>query len=436
MPHAPRSVSIGLIGWGTVGGGVVELLRRDAALFRERCGLDLRLKTIVTRNPQRARAGGAPEGCVIGDDIRLITQDPEIQAVCHLVGGTDEAKTLLEACLEAGKPVITANKALLAEHGDDLFALAHRRRAAIAFEAAVAGGIPVIAALRDGLVANRLGAIHAILNGTCNYILTRMEADGASYADALAEAQRLGYAELDPTLDVDGHDTAHKLAILARIAIGRRIPVHGIRVEGIRHLTAADIRSAQTMGYRIKLVATAVVQGDRLDLHVAPTLVPLTHPLAAVMGSANGVLLHASAAGPTLLTGAGAGALPTASAVLADVVDVVTGRYRHTADHFAFLGQASVADLVDPGDERTGHYARFTVADRPGVLAGIAGALSRNGVSVSSVHQRRSDATGTTAIEVITHPAPRRMVEGALRSVEQGGLTAAPTVWLRTLVSE
>ena len=435
MPEI-RTVDIGLIGWGTVGGGVVEILRRDADLFAERCGLRLRLAAIVTRTPSRAREQGAPEGCSVSDRIESITGNPAIAAVCHLVGGTGEARSLMEACLRAGKPVVTANKALIAEHGDSLFALAAQHRSAIAFEAAVAGGIPVIAALRDGLVANRIDAIHAILNGTCNFILTRMEQDGASYADALAEAQRLGYAEADPTLDVSGMDTAHKLAILARISANQRIPLAAIPVDGITGITVEDMASAATMGFRLKLIASAIQRRGSLALRVAPTMVATDHPLASVMQSANGIAFSTSAAGPTLLVGRGAGALPTASAVLADVVDVVTGRYGLTSRSFSFLSTTTSITPLPQTEEVSSFYLRFSVEDKSGVLARIASALSHMGVSIRSLHQAGARGGSVAGIAVITHPARRGDVEGAIRLVEGSGVLKASTVLYQVLLAE
>jgi homoserine dehydrogenase len=423
-----RRVAIGLIGWGTVGGGVVDILNRDAALLRERCGLDLWLKTIVTRDPSRTR--DQKTGATVTTDLRAILDDPEIPVVIHLVGGTTVAKDLLVACLKAGKQVVTANKALIAEHGDELFTLAAHQGVGIAFEAAVAGGIPVIAALRDGLVANRIESISGILNGTCNFILTKMEAEGWGYDEALAEAQKLGYAETDPTLDVDGTDTAHKLAILARIAWGGRIPLSSLTIEGIQSLTATDIASAKTLGARIKLLAVARNRPEGLELRVAPTLVPLDHPLASVMKNANGIALQSSAAGPTLLTGLGAGALPTASAVLADVVDVASGRYQATVGHYGFFTGLQPVTLLPEAEEHTACYARFTVADRPGVLAAIATALSNGGASVQTIYQ----ATTThdrAVIEVMTHPLRLGSFRQTVAAIDTGGLTVAPTRVLR-----
>ena len=426
-----RRVAVGLVGWGTVGGGVVDILARESALFRERCGLDLWLKTIVTRDPSRTREQAT--NATVTTDIRAILDDPEIPVVIHLVGGTTAAKDLLVACLKAGKQVVTANKALIAEHGDELFALAAQHSVGIAFEAAVAGGIPVIAALRDGLVANRIESISGILNGTCNFILTKMEAEGWGYTEALAEAQRLGYAEADPTLDVDGTDTAHKLAILARIAWGGRIPLSSITVEGIQSLSATDIASARTMGARIKLLAVARGRPEGVELRVAPTLVPLDHPLASVMKNANGIALQSSAAGPTLLTGLGAGALPTASAVLADVVDVASGRYQATVGHYGFFTGEQPIQLLPEAQEVTACYARFAVADRPGVLAGIASELSRAGASIQSIYQGGETINGTATIEVVTHPLRLGAFRQVVADIDAGGLTIAPTRVLRKL---
>jgi len=424
--------ALGLIGWGTVGGGVVDILTRDAALFRERCGLDLYLKTIVTRTPGRDR-GQKPATATVTDRVEVLLNDPEIRTVIHLVGGTTTAKDLCIACLKAGKHVVTANKALLAEFGDELFALAAKHQVTIAFEAAVAGGIPIIAALRDGLVANRIEGIYAILNGTCNYILTRMTEDGKDYGAALKEAQELGYAEADPTLDVNGTDTAHKLAILARIAFHGRIPVVSLRCEGIDRLTALDIESARTMGARIKLLAVAKPRPEGLELRVAPTLIPIDHPLASVNRNYNGIYINGSAAGPTLLVGQGAGALPTASAVLADVVDVCTGRYSATASRFQFFTSAIAVPLLPEDEEVTSSYARFAVADKPGVLAGITGLLSKQGVSVLNIHQGTPDRNGQALIEVSTHPLRSADFFAAIHAIDKSGLTLKPTVTLRRL---
>jgi homoserine dehydrogenase len=353
--------------------------------------------------------------------------------VIHLVPGTTAARDVCIAMIKAGKHVVTANKALLAEHGDELFALAAERGVSIAFEAAVAGGVPVIAGLRDGLVANRIETICAILNGTCNFILTKMEEDGKSYADALAEAQKLGYAEADPTLDVNGHDTVHKLALLARIAFLMRVPVSSIRCQGIQQVTAQDIASARTMGSRIKLLAVAKARPEGIELSVAPTLVPLGHPLASVSRNYNGVYIVGDASGPMLFVGQGAGALPTASAILADVVELACGSYQAVSGNFQFFTPARQLSLLSERDEVSGRYARFVVPDRAGILAGITGALSGNAVSVLSIHQGAPDIKGRATIEVVTHPLDSTHFSAAVASIDSSGLTLQPTVVYRSL---
>jgi len=425
--------AIGLIGWGTVGGGVVEILTRDAALLRERCGLDLAITRIVTRTPQRARQAPPPTGAVVGDDLAGLLADPEIRTVIHLVGGTTEATDICRRCLAAGKHVVTANKAMLAEQGDELFTLAAAHGVSLAFEAAVAGGIPLIAALRDGLVANRIEGIYGILNGTCNFILSSMESGGADFTSALHEAQRLGYAEADPTLDVDGTDTAHKLAILARIAGNGRISLAAVRVEGIQGITIEDIASAKAMGARIKLLAVALLRPQGLELRVAPTLVPLDHPLAAVYGSQNGIVITSNNAQSTFLMGPGAGALPTASAIVADLVDVCAGRYLETFNRFRFLSAETPVPVLDEAEEYTASYARFAVADRAGVLAGIASTLSAHNVSLRSLRQMDTEGKDHAIIEVITHPSRGGSFLAAINAIDASGLTVRPTKALRKL---
>ena len=435
LPHHPRRMErcpIGIIGWGTVGGGVIDVLARDAALIAERCGLEIAVKTIVTRTPGRAREQ-KPGAATVSADPSVLLRDPEIRIAVLLVGGTTDARELCLRCIAAGKHVVTANKALLAEHGDEIFAAAAAKGVGVAFEAAVAGGIPVIAALRDGLVANRIEALYAILNGTCNFILTKMEVENLGYAEALAEAQRLGYAESDPTLDVDGTDTAHKLALLARIAFNARIPVSRVRVEGIQQLSHLDIRSAKTMGARIKLIAAARLRPEGLELHVAPTLVRLDHPLADVSRNYNGIYIEGSAAGPTLLVGQGAGPLPTASAVIADIVDVASGRYQHTAARFAFFKGGREPTFLPESDEHGGSYARFVVPDRAGVLAGITQQLSSHGVSVLSIHQGEPQADGRAMIEIVTHPMRAGAFLSAVENIDRVGMTLEPSVCLRRL---
>jgi homoserine dehydrogenase len=424
------TVGIGIIGFGVVGGGVVEVIERDRATIAARTGVDLDIRAIVSMPPyKRSEVPGAR----IGQDIGLITTDPAIRIALLLVGGTTFAKDLCVACLNAGKHVVTSNKALIAAHGDELYALAKSKGVAIAFEAAVAGGIPVIAALRDGLAANRIESIHAILNGTCNYILTQMEQKAWSYQQALAEAQRLGYAEADPTLDVNGTDTAHKLGILARIAFGAHIPIGSVRTEGIQGLTQQDLESAKRLKCRIKLLAVVRQQEHGLELRVAPTLVPVDHPLAAVHMNYNGVYVAGSASGPQLFTGQGAGALPTASAVLADVIDVALGKTLATFNNFKFFNNPQTVAFLPESEELTGSYARFVTPDKPGVLAGITNVFAAHGISVRSMFQAEPDSEGRATIEVVTHPVRGGAFLNAVAEIDRQGITCAPSVCYRKL---
>ena len=333
-----ESYAIGLIGWGTVGGGVVDILSVLHDELADRCGFSFNLKRLLRVLRAPARAG--PGATTLSSDISAIVNDPEIRAVLHLVGGTEAAKDLAIQCLKSGKHVITANKALLAEHWEELYSCAAEHNCVVAFEAAVAGAIPIISSLRDGLVANQLHGIQGILNGTCNYMLTQMEEEGLSYDDALSQAKDLGYAEADPTLDVNGTDTAHKIAILARIASRKAVNFDDVRIDGIENVTAEDIKAAKELGYRIKLLGMyrPGATEDSAAISVEPTLVSLTHQLAGVRMNYNAVRVEGHAAGPNLLVGQGAGALPTASAVLADLVEVATGSYAATANRFKFFG--------------------------------------------------------------------------------------------------
>ncbi|HAT10159.1 MAG TPA: homoserine dehydrogenase [Planctomycetes bacterium] len=423
-------VGIGIIGFGVVGGGVVDVLRRDRATIAARTGVDLDLRAVVSMPPYQSTD---VLGATLGKDIALITQDAQIRIALLLVGGTTFAKDLCLACLKAGKHVVTSNKALIAAHGDELFAVAKENKVAVAFEAAVAGGIPIIGALRDGLAANRIESITGILNGTTNFILTMMEQKQWGYQQALSEAQRLGYAEADPTLDVNGTDTAHKLAILSRIAFGIRVPLSALRIEGIQNVTAQDMASAARLKSRIKLLAMATQRPEGLELHVAPTLVPLDHPLAAVHMNYNGVFVVGSASGPQLFTGQGAGALPTASAVLSDVIDVALGRAEQTFGSYGFFNQPKPPAFLAEADERTASYARFATPDKPGILAGITQILSVRGISIRSIYQGETDDQGQASIELVTHPARGGDFLEAVAEIDRKGLTTAPSVCYRRL---
>ena len=297
----------------------------------------------------------------------------------------------------------------------------------------MAGGIPVIASLRDGLVANQIHGLHAILNGTCNYVLTQMEEHGLEYAEAVGQAQELGYAEADPKLDLDGTDTAHKLAIMARIAFSSHIEFGTFSVEGIEHITADDIASAKRMNCRIKLLAEAARRDNGLELRVAPTLVPIDHPLASVPANYNGVLIDGHAAGPTLLVGQGAGALPTASAVLADLVGIASGAYQETAGLFTFFDPQDAVSIIPEREEVTASYARFSVVDRPGVLAGISQCLAERGISIMSIHQERPDEDGKAVVETITHPCSGGDFLDAIAAMDKQAFFSGPPTLFRRI---
>lgn len=388
MSESERSLKIGICGLGTVGSGVVALLERNGDLLAERAGQGIELVHVGAR---RDRPGVQP-ACPISRDIFAVVDDPSVDVVVELIGGTTTARELVTAALEAGKHVVTANKALIAEHGMALLALAETKGVALRFEAAVAGGIPIIKALREGLAANRIESLAGIINGTGNFILTEMAAKGRDFADVLAEAQALGYAEADPSFDVDGTDAAHKLVILASVAFGVPLAIDAPFMEGVDKVAPADLEYAAELGYRIKHLGIARQCGSQLELRVHPTLLPEREQLATVDGVLNGVRLQGDGVGQVMLTGAGAGAEPTASAVIADLVDIARAQ-TDGATHFAPGLGVPVASLkalsILPADEVVSPwYLRMTAVDRPGVMAEIAGILSEQGISIESLIQK------------------------------------------------
>jgi len=411
------TIGLGLVGCGTVGSGVVRILQSSADLLQRQAGKRLILRRIVVRDPGRSRDVDL-SAWPVSADLETIVQDPDIQAVIHLVGGIEPARSGIISLLQAGKDVITANKALLYAHGDELFALAKRLGRTLCFEAAVAGGIPIISAVNTALTANRIVSIEGILNGTSNFILTRMLDCRQTYEDVLREAQQLGYAEADPAMDVDGTDAAQKLVILTRLAFGTSVSLDSIVRQGIQHIELLDLLAAAELGYRIKLLATSRLSQGRLEVSVQPTLVRTDRSIALTSGAANFVAIEGSAVGVLKLSGAGAGQLPTASAVLADVVDYATGRAALTFAAMLRM-QDRVPIALQPQEELTRRqYLRFTVADRPHVLADIADILGRHGISISSVRQDetedRGDDTGVARLVIMTH----RTTEGRLRAAD------------------
>jgi homoserine dehydrogenase len=426
---------VAIVGLGTVGSGVARLLVDYGDRTARHAGRTIGLERVVVQDLKRERDYKLPAS-LLSDDLTTITNDHEITAVAHLVGGLEPARSILVALLESGKDVVTANKALLAEHGPELFDLARELGRSIAFEAAVAGGIPIIANISQCLSANQIESLTAILNGTSNYILTQMEERGADYAGALAEAQRLGYAEADPTMDIDGTDTAQKLAILAHLAFGARVHWRDIPRQGIDGLEVIDIKNAKDLGYRIKLLAVAELARDGLELHVSPTLVNVGTPLAEVRGAFNAIRVVGDAVGPVFFHGLGAGRMPTASAVVADLIDTVVGRTAITFRTLELWSQreARVA-LRDPKKIVGRFYLRLNVEDRPGVMADITGVLGRRGISIASVIQREppSDEQAVVSLVIITHDTLESATVSAIDEIDRLKCVRPGSVRMRIL---
>ncbi len=375
-------VTIGLIGLGTVGTGVAKLLTEHGERLSRRAGRQVRWKWAAVRDPNKAR-GVRLDGVRVTTDVHRLLDDPEVDVIIETMGGTEPALQFVTAALAAGKDVVTANKALLAEHGVRVFAQARAAGRAVAFEGSVGGGIPIVQALSVALAANQIQSLAAIVNGTCNFILTRMTSEGLPYEEALRQAQQLGYAEADPTLDVDGTDTAHKLAILAQLAFEADVRLEAIPRQGIDRLQPADLKYSGELGYRIKLLALAKLSTAGLELRVAPTLVRQGTPLADVSGPYNAIRVVGDAVGDTLFYGRGAGALPTASAVVGDLIDVVTGRAGLPARlRNLWSESAPLVPLTPSRLVKSRYYLRFTIADRPGVLARLAQVLGAQGLAL------------------------------------------------------
>jgi homoserine dehydrogenase len=434
-----KPIKVGLLGLGTVGRGTYDVLRRNREEITRRAGRAIEVAAVAVRDVARARAIVGP-AMPITRNPEDIVRHPDIDIVAELMGGEEPARALVLEAIARGKHVVTANKALLASHGNEIFAAAHARGVMVAFEAAVAGGIPIIKALREGLTANRIEWIAGIINGTSNFILSEMRAKGLAFDTVLKEAQRLGYAEADPTFDVAGIDAAHKLTILAAIGFGVPIRFSAAYIEGITALAAEDIRYAEQLGYRIKLLGITkrvVVDGRAgIELRVHPTLVPAQRLIASVEGAMNAVLVKGDAVGITLYYGKGAGAEPTASAVVADLVDVTR---MHTADpenrvpHLAFQADA-LSDLpwLSIDDTVTSYYFRMRVADQPGVLADITRILADGRISIDALFQREpSEGENQTDIIMLTHDAVEREVNAALRRIEQLPTVLAPVIRIR-----
>ncbi|GIW96196.1 MAG: homoserine dehydrogenase [Pirellulaceae bacterium] len=419
---------------GTVGTGVARLLVEQQQRVAQRAGCRVELARVVVRDRTRPREVLLPAG-VVTDDLSAVTQDREIRVVAHLVGGLEPARSIMLRLLEAGKDVVTANKALLAEHGPELFDRARELGRSIAFDAAVAGGIPIVTNIAQCLAANQILSLHGILNGTSNFILTQMEEQQTAYEEALREAQRRGYAEADPSLDVNGTDAAQKLAILAQLAFGARVPWQQVAREGIDQVTLADIRFAHELGYRIRLIAQGRLSASGLELRVAPMLVRMGGPMADVRDAYNAISVVGDAVGRIFYHGLGAGQMPTASAVVADMIDMVVGRMPITFRTLKLWDQPDGAQaLCPPEHQYRRFYMRLDVVDRPGVLAEIAGVLGRHTISIASVIQHEQQGDGPVVpLVIMTHRASERNMERALVEIRRLAVVQSPGVCLRVL---
>jgi homoserine dehydrogenase len=424
-----RPLSVAVAGLGTVGAGVLTMLRDNAAIVAARAGRPIAVTAVSARDRTRDR-GVDVSGLRWYEDPVALAADEAVDIVVEVIGGADgPARSLVHAALAAGKPVVTANKALLAIHGADLAARAERAGVVLAFEAAVAGGIPVIKALREGLAGNRITRVAGILNGTCNYILTVMRERGREFAEVLAEAQKLGYAEADPSFDVDGVDAAHKLAILAALAFGRPVAFDAVHVEGIRHVSALDIGFATELGYRIKLLGIARCTDSGIAARVHPCMVPEASPIARVDGVFNAVVAEADFAGRVMLEGRGAGAGPTASAVVADLIDIARGRA--TPVWGAASGLLSDAPSVPIAAHVGAYYLRLMVVDRPGVIADVTAVLRDQGVSLESMLQRGRSPGEVVPVVLVTHETREAAMRAALDRIAALDAVLEPPALIR-----
>jgi homoserine dehydrogenase len=426
-------VRIGLLGLGTVGAGVIKILQTRRAMLQERAGATLTLAAIADTDLTRPREGLDLQALPLVGDAARVLDDPSIHVVVELVGGLEPARTFILRALAAGKHVVTANKALLAHHGAELYEEARRRGVALAFEAAVAGGIPLIRAVKEGLVANRVLSLAGIVNGTCNYILSKMTDEGLDFSLVLKEAQAHGYAEADPTLDIEGMDSAHKLQILVALAFRTFIDLKHIHTEGITGVTAQDIDYARELGYRIKLLAIAKAADHGVEVRVHPTMIPAASPLAAVAGVFNAIFLTGDAVGDLMFYGRGAGQLPTASAVWSDVLEIAR-RVAHGLPSLA-LELPSVGPqpptLTPMEAIRCCYYLRVMAHDRPGVLSRVAGILGDNDISIASVIQKGRAIREAVPVVMLTHEARERDMRAALTAIDALPDVAASTTMIR-----
>ena len=430
-----KQIGVGILGFGTVGAGVADGLLKHRDVMAKRLGVDIVLRKIADLDIATDRGIQVPDG-VLTTDAKGVLSDPEIDIVVETIGGTGVAKTFVLEALGNGKCVVTANKKLLAEHGREIFETAAKNDVDIYFGASVGGGIPIIRVLREGLAGNEIESIHGILNGTCNYILTRMENEGLPFESVLKDAQKLGYAEANPSLDIDGFDTAHKACILAALAYGFQPGVDQVQVEGIRNLDGADVKYAADFGYRIKLLAVVAKDGSEVEVGVHPTLIPFSHMLANVNDAFNAAYVKGDMSDYTMYYGRGAGRAPTASTVIGDIGDIARNlaydetRYARGVPNYA----EGKVRLRAAGDIRSKYYLRFMLADRPGAMGVVASALGKHGVSISALSQKES-SEGNLPVPVVamTRVARAADIDAALEEIKAAGVTGEDPVKLRVL---
>ena len=420
MPNVKqKNIGIGLLGLGTVGSGVVKILKSESRAIEKKTGLRLELRKVCVRALSKKRPVAVPKK-LLTTRAKDVVNDPSVDVVVELMGGIHPAKEIILKAMAQGKDVVTANKALLAEQGEAIFRQAEKFSRQIGMEASVCGGIPIVKAMREGFASNNISHFLGIVNGTCNYILTEMSQRGMDFSYALEEAQSKGYAESNPALDIDGMDSAHKLALLARLAFHSKVPFHSIYVEGIRGVSATDIEYASELGYLIKLLAIGKKMKNGLQLRAHPTLLPLDHPLASVRGVYNAVFVQADQAGDQLFYGKGAGQMPTASAVLSDIMDISKKIAAHAPYRASDTRPLQKLRVLPMDDLVTKYYLRFQVADRPGVLGQLAKALGDNHISILSVHQKETSARSVPVV-ILTYEAAEKNIRKALRLIDRHG---------------
>jgi homoserine dehydrogenase len=429
-----KKIQVGLLGFGTVGSGMVKILLENREVIESRLGASLALKRIAVHDLEKDR-GVAVDASLLTTNAEMVIDDPEVDIVVELIGGYEPAKTLMLRAIENGKQVVTANKALLAAYGGEIFSAASQKGVEVGFEASVGGGIPLIRSMKEGLVANRIESLFGILNGTANYILTKMTDQGIPFSEVLKEAQALGYAEADPTFDIEGIDTAHKLTVLLAIAYGVPIDSKAVYTEGISKVTPLDIKFMKEFGYRIKLLAISKDDGGAIEARVHPTLIPDDSMLANVNEAYNALYIQGDAVGNVMLYGPGAGMMPTGSAVVSDLVDVARNVLRGAVGRVPSVGYQPAGmktrRIRSIEELQAKYYFRFSAEDRPGVLSKISGILANHQISIKSVHQKGRDLVGAVPIVMITHEAKEAAVRTALSEIDQLEVVKDKTVLIR-----